>query len=90
MVTSISVNMANAITPSNPRKQISLLKQKIGIWIGENDEIFNPDKIEKIFIDNNSLSDFHKIPNANHLSSILLSVQYIGQWILNDIAEGKA
>ena len=83
MVTSISVNMANAITPSNPHKQISHLKRKIGIWIGENDEIFNPDKIENIFISNNSLSDFIKIPNANHLSSILSSSQYIGKWILN-------
>ena len=46
IVTFNTVNMSNALTPSSPKFQFSKL-QKYGLWIGENDEAFDPIKVIK-------------------------------------------
>jgi alpha-beta hydrolase superfamily lysophospholipase len=71
IVTKLTVNMANALTPQNPQKQISKITQPIAIFIGEHDELFD---IQKVI----SYKDYQKnkndksitqiIKNGNHLS----------------------
>jgi len=45
ILTSISVNMSKALTPNSPKKQFQKIIEPIAIFIGEQDELFEPRKV---------------------------------------------
>ncbi|WP_413699570.1 alpha/beta fold hydrolase [Psychromonas sp. KJ10-10] len=85
IVTFNTVNMSKSVTPYAPDKQLSTLKQ-FGLWIGDKDEAFDPDKIVK-FADQNSDTkankEIIKIDELNHFSILIEASKYIGPWINN-------
>jgi len=86
MVTAITVNMSKALTPNNPQKQIQDINQPIGVFIGENDELFDPIKVLE-FVDKkhvkNQKTIVKAIDNQTHLS-ILNKIGFnIGETIHN-------
>ncbi len=87
IVTFNTVNMSNALTPSSPKFQLSKL-QKYGLWIGENDEAFNPIKVAK-FVESSSDDKASKVvelvKGENHFSIILKASQLIGPWVMGSI-----
>lgn len=77
-ITSITVNMANAMTPYDPAGEFRRINRPYGLFIGGNDELFEPSKVLDYFdlstesIKKSSVKRI--IPGANHLS-ILLSCE---------------
>jgi len=75
IVTFNTVNMSNAMTPESPAEQLSHLSE-FALWIGEQDEAFDPVKVTE-FAKRNSQAgnrqDIKILEGENHFS-ILLSV----------------
>ena len=85
IVSKLTVNMAKTLTPQNPKKQISNIDKPIAIYIGENDEVFDCQKVVeyKTFQKNNSLKSFAEVvKNENHLSILLSIGDRIGKTII--------
>lgn len=78
----ITVNMANAITPYNPKGQLKHINEPIGFYIGEKDEMFNVDKV-MVFgnLTTNKNSIVKVIPNKKHLSILIDIGNNIGKAI---------
>jgi len=82
----ITRNMAAAMTPNNPKKQFKAINKPYGLFIGENDELFDAEKVSKYnnFPDVNirKKSECKIIKNANHLSILLSFGEEVGKTIL--------
>lgn len=87
IVTFNTVNMSNALTPNSPHSQFSKLN-KFGLWIGKNDEAFDPSKVVKFSEHNRkkeAISIIKTVDGLNHFSILLKSHKLIGPWLLNQI-----
>lgn len=80
-VTAITVNMANATTPMSSGYQLSRLESPAAVWIGSEDEVFDPEKLIGFVNENNPEIETHLIDGDKHLSIVLNSARYIGLWI---------
>ncbi len=86
MLNTYTVNMVNALLPRHPYDQLAALTGHLGVWIGEEDELFDAKKL-KAFIDAarspNLTVDFYSIPQVSHMS-ILINTHIdalISDWI---------
>jgi len=86
-IAAITVNMANAITPTSPSKQIKNLDLPTAIWIGEEDELFNVEKVVSLFKKNNPKSYTNIVSGEKHLSILVNAANYMGPWILEKALE---
>lgn len=83
IVTFNTVNMSNSITPYSPDTQLLDL-QKFGLWIGGEDEAFDPLKVVNFAKDNsddNAIKEIKIIKGENHFSIILRASELIGPWL---------
>lgn len=80
-IAAITVNMANAITPTSPVKQIQDLDLPAAVWIGEKDELFDATKVVSLFKENNPESYTNIIQEEKHLSILINASDYMGPWI---------
>lgn len=86
ILTSITVNMSLALTPKKPKKQAQKITEPIAIFIGNQDELFDPNKvIEYAGMPSltNKKTTFKIIENQKHLSIL----NEIGDEIGNTIAQ---
>jgi len=81
LISAITVNMANAITPASPAEQLQLIKQPLAVWIGEKDELLDAEKVVSFVKNNNPEAYVEMLENEKHLSVILSAPEYIGLWI---------
>ena len=85
LVAAITVGMSIALIPSAPDKQFAALDRPFGLWIGEEDELFLPDKV-LAFADLGTRvradSTAGSIPGAKHLSVLVNAHETIGPWIV--------
>ena len=68
-----TVNMSNAVTPSSPDTQLLDL-QKYGLWIGREDEAFDPLKVTSFsesYSGDNADKEIEMVERENHFSIIL-------------------
>ncbi|MGR5066087.1 alpha/beta hydrolase [Photobacterium sp. DNB22_13_2] len=78
-----TVNMSNAVTPSSPDTQL-LNIQQFGLWIGKQDEAFDPVKVVKFAKVNSNKENQYEIEivdKENHFSIILTASELIGPWL---------
>jgi alpha-beta hydrolase superfamily lysophospholipase len=87
-VAAITVGMSAALIPSAPDKQFAALDRPFGLWIGEEDELFVPEKV-LAFADLatrvRTESEAKSIPHEKHLSILLHAHETIGPWITSRI-----
>jgi pimeloyl-ACP methyl ester carboxylesterase len=87
MLQSITRHMSVSITPDAPQKQFSKIDKPFGLFIGEKDELFAPEKIVKYSdysdkeIQMKSVSKI--VENENHLSILLIAHELIGKTMMN-------
>jgi acylglycerol lipase len=87
MLKSITRNMSVSMTPHNPQEQFRKIDKPFGLFVGEKDELFVPEKIVKYFdysdkkIQVKSVSKI--MENENHLSILLSVDELIGKAIIN-------
>lgn len=87
ILTSISVNMSKALTPNNPKKQFLKIVEPIAMFIGEQDELLEPQKVIEyacLPVSKNNKTITKILINRKHLS-ILNDIGYeigytIKQW----------
>lgn len=87
IISSISCNMSKSSTLWNPKKQFSLVKMPICIFIGSDDELFDPYKViaYQQYVSNKlkSKSQFKIIPNLKHMTILADIDQYLANAIEN-------
>lgn len=86
IVTKLTVNMANASTPKKPKQQMAAITEPIAIFVGQNDELFDPTKVveyKEYQANKNPKSVSEIISNKNHLSILLDIGNKIGETITN-------
>jgi len=82
IVKNITVNMANALTPPNPVKQFQDIHEPVGLYIGENDELFDISKVmDYVHLVKNKNVKSKVIENENHLSILNVVADEIGKTI---------
>lgn len=76
-----TVNMANAISPTNPADQLKAMKatNAMELWMGEKDEIFDAEKVKDLY------PDTQIVPNATHLGILVEIHKLVGTWISNQM-----
>ncbi len=86
LITAITVNMANAITPTSPAKQLQDLNLPLAVWIGKEDELLDAVKVTSFVKENNPKSFIKIVEREKHLSILLTASNHIGSWI-HDIVQ---
>jgi alpha-beta hydrolase superfamily lysophospholipase len=80
-IAAITVNMANAQTPTSPKEQLHDLNLPTAVWIGEDDEVLDATKVISFFKENNPKSFTKIIEGEKHLSLLLTVSNPLGTWI---------
>lgn len=78
-----TVNMSKSVTPYSPDTQLSELQQ-FGLWIGEQDEAFDPEKVAKFAKENSdekANNEITIVEEENHFSILLEASKLIGPWM---------
>jgi acylglycerol lipase len=89
LIRTITCHMSAAITPFDPEIQFRNLDKPFALFVGGNDELFNPEKVlayagfSSPEIKNNSITEI--IPGENHLSILKVSDDLIGRAIMKFI-----
>ena len=86
LLTAITVNMANAITPTAPAMQLQDLNLPLAVWVGKEDELFDAAKVTSFVKENNPKAYTKIIEREKHLSILLTASDHIGSWI-HDIVQ---
>lgn len=80
LLTSISVSMANAVTPANPQRDLRRIAP-LAIWIGADDEVVDPAKLSA-FVDAHAPgAAFTVLPAVSHLGILESGARALGAWI---------
>jgi len=90
LVGAITVGMSVALIPSAPDKQFAALDRPFGLWIGEEDELFLPEKVlafADLAAKVRASSAAKSIPDAKHLSILVHAHESIGPWITSRIGK---
>jgi len=83
-----TVNMANAVSPMQPKEQLEQLVSDIGggsavgMWMGDEDELFDVKKIVTSYF-----PDCITVANAKHLGILLEADKFMGPWIMEEVAK---
>ncbi|WCE32005.1 alpha/beta hydrolase [Vibrio sp. SCSIO 43137] len=91
IVTFNTVNMSNAMTPESPAEQLNHLSE-FALWIGDNDEAFDPDKVVRFASEHsreNSENTIDLLKGESHFSVLLSVSEYMGKWITQLIRAGR-
>ena len=82
-----TVNMSKAVTPHSPDTQLAAVQQ-FGLWIGKQDEAFDPIKVSRFaqkHSNEKASTDIEIVKNENHFSIMLNAASFIGPWLTNAI-----
>jgi len=80
-ISSITVNMSNALTPTAPIKQIKGLSLPTAVWIGEKEELIDVSKVVNIFTKNSPETYTEILSGEKHLSILVNAADFLGPWI---------
>lgn len=86
LVAQYTVNMTVAQNPSTSAQVLAGITVPIGVWIGTDDEVFDPDKVLAYARQAGTAarSTFATIPGDNHLGVLENGADRIGAWITRD------
>ena len=85
LITAITVNMANAITPTAPAMQLQALDLPLAVWVGKEDELFDAVKVTSFVKENNPKAYTKILEREKHLSILLTASDHIGPWIRDNV-----
>mmetsp|Transcript_135336 Transcript_135336/g.191470 ORF Transcript_135336/g.191470 Transcript_135336/m.191470 type:complete len:298 (+) Transcript_135336:48-941(+) len=80
-----TVNMANAISPTEPSKQLQEMSEdnnnNIHLWIGQDDELFDSEKVQKLY-EHTTI-----VKGGTHLGILVNAHNLLGPWLGEHIQE---
>lgn len=80
LLPAISVNVANAVTPANPQRDLPRVAP-LAIWIGSEDETVDPQKLAEFVATHAPEASFTILPGVNHLGILQSGAAPLGAWI---------
>jgi len=84
-ISTITCNMAMALTPDNPREQFKNIDRPFALFAGENDELFDVEEVLRYaYLPKKEIREksiVRTIKGANHLSILLAADELIGEAI---------
>jgi len=84
-ISTITCNMAMALTPDNPREQFKNIDRPFALFAGENDELFDVEEVLRYaYLPKQEIREksiVRTIKGANHLSILLAADELIGEAI---------
>lgn len=86
LITAITVNMSNALTPHDPSEQLEDLELPLGVWIGQQDEVLDAQKVSGFIQTHAPKARMKILDNVNHLGILIESVDLIGKYIQERIS----
>jgi pimeloyl-ACP methyl ester carboxylesterase len=84
LVATYTVNMALAQNADNSAADLAGLDKPLGVWVGANDEVFDPTKVIDYASTNtkkSTMDTFAVVPKDNHLGILTDGASYLGPWI---------
>ena len=84
LVARYTVNMALAQNASDSAADLAGMDKPLGVWVGANDEVFNPAKLLSYARTNakkSTMDTFATVPGDNHLGILTDGANYLGPWI---------
>ena len=93
IVRSYTVNFANGVTPQAPQDQFAGLDHPFGLWIGSEDELFEPRKVTSFGLLAEGVrkgSTGEVIPGRNHLDILVSAHEFIGPWLAQRVRASAA
>ena len=93
IVDALSVNHSNGITPEAPSTQFANLAQPFGLWIGADDELFEPEKVVAFGylsgrVGGDSISVVVK--DQKHLGILVKAHEFVGPWLTESVRVAAA
>jgi alpha-beta hydrolase superfamily lysophospholipase len=79
-----TVNMANALVPTSPARQLRRLRKPLGVWIGELDELLDAGKVERLVKRACPWAYVERITGEKHLTILLKAADHVGLWIARE------
>jgi len=79
-----TVNMANAITPTDPQKQFQAISKPVILWVGAEDELFDASKVDE-FVKKHGDTNFiesHIVEGQTHLGILVNAHKLMDKWLL--------
>lgn len=80
-----TVNVANGISPASPRDQMRALERPFGLWIGADDELFDPERVlayADLAVAVRGASVAAIVPERSHLGILVDAHRWLGPWIV--------
>lgn len=87
LLRSISVNMANAVTPSNPSRQLERLATPMAAWIGAGDELIDSDLLSAFVEEHQPSAELIVLPSVTHLEILEAGATALGDWLAAEMSE---
>ena len=81
LLRSISVNTANAVTPTAPAEQLASLEAPTAIWIGSEDRVVDPTKLAGFIASNAPGVEVTALSGVEHLEILTAGAAPLGVWI---------
>jgi pimeloyl-ACP methyl ester carboxylesterase len=84
LVPKYTVNMALAQNPDDSAADLAGLTKPLGLWVGANDEVFDPDKVigyARANLKQSTKDTLAIVPKDNHLGILTDGASYLGPWI---------
>lgn len=86
LVCQYSVNMANALTPRNPTKQLAGLPVPTLLMAAGRDELFSPQSLADFASKyGNAMLRFHLLENRSHLDCVLYAYREIASYLAGEL-----
>ena len=93
LINSITCNISSAETLWNPKKQFQKIEKPFGLYIGKEDELFDPRKVIRYFDyvrpEIKNKSEALIVERQRHLSILLSADNFIGEFIQKNILANK-
>lgn len=85
IVPALTVEMSLATNAQWPYHQLRDIQKPVALWVGENDEGLDPNKLTYFFTNANEQAHTKVMPKHNHLTVIGSAHKEIGRWLINTI-----
>lgn len=81
LLSGYTVNMANAVMPRKPAEQLAEIRLPLAMWIGNDDELIDPQKLAPLLRAPGQDRVAEAIAGVGHLSLLLKAADHVGPWL---------
>lgn len=88
LVSSNTVNMANALTPSDPEEQFKAIASKSQVWLAGRDELIDPARLSRFLKKHGPARRVKQLP-VTHLGILTKAAGFVGPALISEATSGE-